>query len=265
MDKKVAVKIAEAKVRVAQRKLAEAKKALKESEIALEPLTKEILTTAIEFTKGYITGDMSLGAELKETLRQHIEGCMFVDDDDEEASVAEAERIIAMKSKEVEALAKVADPAGYAELETELASKDDGTGDDEDDWDDEDDDWDEDEELDESAAKKALNEDVNNYTFKDLFGKDFDEVLKDACEQIAKIPEEFDTYGWETVSEVLENGSDPELIQELDDNAGAEVEHIVASTVCALLDKNLDLAKFNDLRTKLGLEPIEESEKEDEK
>lgn len=257
MDKKVAVKIAEAKVRVAQRKLAEAKKALKESEIALEPLTKEILTTAIEFTKGYITGDMSLGAELKETLRQHIEGCMFVDDDDEEASVAEAERIIAMKSKEVEALAKVADPAGYAELETELASKDGDT--------DEDDDWDEDEELDESAAKKALNEDVNNYTFKELFGKDFDEVLKDACEQIAKIPEEFDTYGWETVSEVLENGSDPELIQELDDNAGAEVEHIVASTVCALLDKNLDLAKFNDLRTKLGLEPIEESEKEDEK
>lgn len=113
-------------------------------------------------------------------------------------------------------------------------------------------------------SEKPLNEDVNNYTFKDLFGKTFDDVLKDACEKIAKIPEEFETYGWETVSEVLENGSDPDLIQEMDDNAGAEVEHIVASTVCALLDKDLDLEKFNDLRTKLGLEPIEEKEESDE-
>lgn len=241
MDKKIAVKIAEAKVRVAQRRLVEAKKALKESEVAMEPLTKEILTTAINFTKGYITGDVSLGSELKETLRQHIEGCMFEDDDDEEASVAEAERILAMKPTEVEALAKIADPAGYAELETEYNA------------------------LFESAEKtsgRALNEDVNNYTFKDLFGKDFDEVLKIAVEKIAKIPEEHEELGFESVEDFLNSGSDSDLFDALEEDAGDETDRIAVSVIVALFDKKINLEQYNDLREKLGLDPIEVEKKE---
>lgn len=241
MNKKVAVKIAEAKVRVAQRKLSEAKEAFKESEAVMEPLTKEILTTAIDFTKGYITGDVSLGSELKETLRQHIKGCMFADDDDEEASVAEAKRIIAMKSKEVEALAKIADPAGYAELEAEY------------------------EKLFESAEKasgKSLNEDVNNYTFKDLFGKDFDEVLKIAVEKIAKIPEEHEELAFESVDDLLESGADTDLFDALEEDAGDEAERIAVAVIVALFDKNIKLDQYNDLREKLGLDPIEVEKKE---
>lgn len=106
-------------------------------------------------------------------------------------------------------------------------------------------------------AKKALKEDVNNYTFKDLFGKDFDEVLKIAVEKIAKTPEEYEEFGFESVEDFLKYGSDPDIFNALEEDAGDEADRIAVAVVVALFDKKLNLEQYNDLREKLGLDPIE--------
>lgn len=121
------------------------------------------------------------------------------------------------------------------------------------------------ENLFESAEKpsgKALNEDVNNYTFKDLFGKDFDEVLKIAVEKIAKIPEEHEELGFESVEDLLNSSVESDLFEALEEDAGDEADRIAISVVAALFNKNINLEQYNDLREKLGLDPIEVEKKE---
>lgn len=112
------------------------------------------------------------------------------------------------------------------------------------------------------AESKRLNEDVNGYTFKDLFGKDFDEVLKIAVERIAKIPEEHEELGFESVEDFLNSGSDSDLFDALEEEAGDETDRIAVSVIVALFDKEINLEQYNDLREKLGLDPIEVEKKE---
>lgn len=90
-------------------------KKLKESEIS--PAEKSVLIQAIDFTKGYVTGKLSIGDELQETLSQHLQGCMFED----EAEEAAAENLVnSVEPDEVLRRARIVDPAGVAELEAEL-------------------------------------------------------------------------------------------------------------------------------------------------
>lgn len=113
-----------------------------------------------------------------------------------------------------------------------------------------------------TEAKKALKEDVNNYTFKDLFGKDFDEVLKIAVEKIAKIPEDYAELAFESVEDLLNSGSDSDLFDALEEDAKDEADRIAVSVIVALFDKGIKLDQYNDLREKLGLDPIEVEKKE---
>lgn len=120
-----------------------ASKDLKEAEDRLDPVTKKVLLQAIKHTKGNITGEYSIGDELLETISQLLGANMFTDEDDEDTTIAtewEARHLIdVVPCQEVEELAKLADPEGFAELEKELANC---PGDVDDDWDDDDDDWD---------------------------------------------------------------------------------------------------------------------------
>lgn len=109
------------------------------------------------------------------------------------------------------------------------------------------------------STKKLIKEDVDGFTFKDLLGKDFDEVLKLAVQKIIKVPSKYAGVFGETVAEVLEGGgSDPNLICEMEAEAegGDTIEYVIPSIVVSILDKNLSLEEFNNLCKKLGIETV---------
>lgn len=128
---------------------------------------------------------------------------------------------------------------------------------------DEDDDWDTDDEIFESTVgnlKKLIKEDIDGFTFKDLLGKDFDEALKLAVQKIIKVPSVYAGVFGETVAEVLEGGSDPDLICEMEEKAagGSTIEYVIPSIVASILDKNLSLEEFNNLCKKLDIETVKD-------
>lgn len=123
-----------------------------------------------------------------------------------------------------------------------------------------DDDWDDDEIFLPESAKKLIKEDIDGFTFKDLLGKDFDEALKLAVQKIIKVPSVYAGVFGETVAEVLEGGSDPDLICEMEEKAagGSTIEYVIPSIVASILDKNLNLEEFNNLCKKLGIETVKD-------
>lgn len=131
-----------------------------------------------------------------------------------------------------------------------------------------DDDWDDDDEISESIVgnlntdltRRLIKEDIDGFTFRDLLGKDFDEALKLAVQKIIKVPSAYAGVFGETVAEVLEGGSDPDLICEMEEKAagGSTIEYVIPSIVASILDKNLSLEEFNNLCKKLGIETVKD-------
>jgi hypothetical protein len=99
-----------------------------------------------------------------------------------------------------------------------------------------------------------FNEDVNGFTFKDLFGKDFDEILVEALQFFEDLVADGE-FSW---TNIFKDEIDPGVVE-------SKIESdIVADVVYALLDKIDSFKTYNALRVDLGMDEVEVDEAKEE-
>lgn len=109
------------------------------------------------------------------------------------------------------------------------------------------------------AESKRLNEDVNGYTFKDLFGEDFDSVLKNFLKDSAEfIQDEMD--GGEDFDTAFELSVDN--AHEAAEESGEASDFVREAFATALFnaDKIDSIDDFNKMLKAFGLKEIESDE-----
>lgn len=113
------------------------------------------------------------------------------------------------------------------------------------------------------AESKRLNEDVNGYTFKDLFGEDFDSALKNFLKDSAEfIQDEID--GGEDFDTAFELSVDN--AHEAAEESGDASDFVREAFATALFnaDKIDSIDDFNKMLKAFGLEEIESDEGDEE-
>jgi len=99
-----------------------------------------------------------------------------------------------------------------------------------------------------------FNEDVNGFTFKDLFGKDFDEILVEALQFFEDLVADGE-FSW---TNIFKDKIDPGVVEDKIESG------IVADVVYALLDKIDSFKTYNALRVDLGMDEVEVDETKEE-